>query len=215
MTFRPILQWPHPKLAIQSEAINKFDPVLVQLVRDMYDTLNITMGAGLAAPQIGVHKRVVILKPHLFGHNNCDPYEGDDRLLVLVNPHLKLKGKKKGWNEECLSLPGVTGKVFRNSDVQLVYQTLGGEEKKLDVGWPFSGALQHECDHLDGLLFIDRMGKRAAIELKKQFRRKIRLNNPFLKKRPKIKEEKEVIDTRLTHGPGKRKRDKRKKLRKK
>jgi peptide deformylase len=198
-----------------SERVIQFDIELNQLVTDMYDTLNIARGAGIAAPQINVHKRVIILKCSLFDYLNEDPYDKDPDILVLVNPQLELAGEDIRWDEACLSLPDIMGRVCRKSLVRLKYQNLKGEEKKLAVGWPFSGALQHECDHLDGFLFIDRMGKRAGIELKKELRRKLRLRGVQPSKKIKIKQEKELIDTRLTHGPGKRKKGKRKKSRRK
>jgi len=214
MTFRPILHWPNFRLKESSKRVVKFDQELVQLTHDLYDTLNIAQGAGLAAPQIGVLKRVIILKCSLFEHINDDCYEKNSDVLVLVNPELELSGEDTWWEEQCLSLRGITARVARKSVATLKYHNLRGEEKCLIAKWPFSGALQHECDHLDGVLFIDRLGRKRAQELKKKLHRVIRgeLSSP---KKASLKPEKKLIDTRLSHGPGKRKKGKRKKGRRK
>ncbi len=184
-----------------------FDETLVKLVGDMYDTLNVVNGAGLAAPQIGVLERVIILNCSSFSFANPSPYERDENIFVLINPELELNGDDMMWRESCLSVPRYSGTVRRKSHVKLRYCDMGGTSHEMLVGWPFSGALQHECDHLDGYVFIDRLGKRARQELKKKIYRTLR---PPLRKiaRPKI--EREPMDTRLTHGPGKRKKKRKK-----
>ena len=207
--FRNILQWPDPRLKLVSEPVLEFDDTLHALVKDMYDTLNVTMGAGLAAPQIDVHKRVVLIRCSSFEWHNPDPHELNSDICVLVNPQLELNETEIFWEEGCLSIPGnYTGKVCRKEKAILKYQNIKGAHQELSLSWPVSAALQHECDHLDGILFIDRMGKNALKEIKKRIRRFCRV--PVLKVK-KPRREKELIDTRMSHGPGKRKKKRRKK----
>ena len=210
MAYCRILQWPHSFLRQISSPIIEFDSTLDDLITDLYDTLNVARGAGIAASQIGIAKRVCMLKCSDFGIINSDPYEKNSDILILINPVLEVSGDDVLWSEACLSLGGVSAVVRRKSSVKLQYYTRKGEKRELVASWPFSGALQHECDHLDGILFIDRIGKRAAVNLKKQLRRKLKAEYAPLLKNPKIKKEKKLIDTRLTHGPGKRKKCKRK-----
>ena len=206
---RKVLHWPDYRLKQISEPVLEFDVNLHALVKDMYDTLNVTMGAGLAAPQINVHKRVVLIRCSAFGWSNPDPYESDSDICVFVNPQLELSEAHMLWEEGCLSIPGnCTGKVWRKEKAVLKYQDIKGDFLELLLPWPISGGLQHECDHLDGILFIDRMGKRASKEIKKRIRRFCRVPDLNVKK---PRREKELIDTRLTHGPGKRKKKRRKK----
>ena len=208
--YRRILQWPDLRLKHISEPVSNFGNSLQELVKDMHDTLNVVMGAGLAAPQIDVHQSVVAIKCSVFGWVNPDPYELNSDLWVLINPELKLMEKEKMWEEACLSVPGVVGNVRRKEKAILNYQDSQGAYHTLELDWPISGAVQHECDHLEGKLFLDRMGKKAAGKLKKKLRRQLKLNANTGRKKLRIKKEKELIDTRLTHGPGKRMRKKRK-----
>jgi peptide deformylase len=210
MVYRKVLQWPDSRLKEISQAVLTFDDSLVQLVNDMCDTVNVVLGAGLAAPQIGVHKRVVVLRCAPFEFSNPSPHEKDKDICVLINPELELSGDESIWQESCLSVPKYSGKVRRRRHANLKYQDINGISYEMKVNWPFSGALQHECDHLDGIVFIDRLGKRAQQEIKRKIYRALRIP-PHKVKKPKV--EKEPMDTRLTHGPGKRKkkRQKRKK----
>ena len=170
---RKIITWPHEKLRSKSQLIA--DVALEsELVKDLIDTCNVNMGAGLAAPQIGVNKRIVVIKPSAFGKENPDPSAYNADYMVLINPILENAGDELTWNEACLSLPGIDGKVCRSENTLVKYTSETGEEKRLIAEWPFSGGLQHECDHLDGKLFIHRMEKRKAAFLLDKWRRKKR-----------------------------------------
>jgi len=168
MTFRTILEYPNPSLKIPSKSVEKFDDTLEELAKDLIDTCNVAMGVGLAAPQIGVKKRVVVIKPASFNSENPEPSEYNSEYLVLVNPSLQASGETIKWKEGCLSVPLINSDVERKSEVYIKYENLKGEEQEFTCGWPLSGGLQHECDHLDGVLFIDRMSKfKRNWELKK------------------------------------------------
>ena len=110
MTVRKILVWPDPRLHQTSTHVTKFDESLRSLIADMTDTLEVKLGAGLAAIQIGHTSRVVIIKQSHF----VDDVEND--ILVMVNPELELSGDKVRWEEACLSLPGASAAVERFSN---------------------------------------------------------------------------------------------------
>ena len=176
MANRTVLTWPSAKLKKLSKPVpeEKFDQTLERLVDDLCDTLYVKMGAGLAAPQIGVHQKVVVVKASDFVAQNPDPYEKDGNILVLVNPVVDLEGDDIVWTEGCLSVPGFTAEVSRKSVANVSYQDVKGNQKQLTAQWPFSGAIQHECDHLDGRLFIDRIGRFASDSIRKKIRKRIK-----------------------------------------
>ena len=171
--YRNVLTHPNPALRKISTKVDSIESVK-DLIKDLVDTCNVKMGAGLAAPQIGVTERVVVIKPKVFGIDNPDPSEYNPDFMVLVNPVLELTGDQIEWKEGCLSLPDLEAKVKRHETCLLKYTSETGEEKKLIAEWPFSGGLQHECDHLDGKLFINRMDKRKAAWALDRVRRKRR-----------------------------------------
>lgn len=171
--FRKILHWPNKKLREKSLLVENVADEQ-QLIQDLIDTCNVSMGAGLAAPQIGVNKRIVVIKPKSFGIDNPDPSEYNADYMVLVNPQLESSGNEIKWKEACLSLPNLDGQVVRHETTLLKYKNEQGEDKRLIAEWPFSGGLQHECDHLDGKLFIHRMDKKKAAFLLERWRRKKR-----------------------------------------
>jgi len=171
--FRKIILHPNKILREISKPVESHEEVQ-ELIKDLIDTCNVSMGAGLAAPQIGVGKRVVVIKPKIFGKSNTDPSEYNEDFMVLINPVLENQGEAIKWKEGCLSLPDIDGEVERNEITMIKYLSEKGEEKRLIAEWPFSGGLQHECDHLDGKLFIHRMPKRKAAFLLDRQRRKKR-----------------------------------------
>tara|TARA_B100001123_G_scaffold446273_1_gene600181 strand:- start:10171 stop:10812 length:642 start_codon:yes stop_codon:yes gene_type:complete len=212
MVYRPVLKWPDPRLKDISAPVTEYGEDLQVLIRDMYDTLNVEMGVGLAAPQIGIHQRVIILDCDAFDAKNPDPMEEDDRLWTLINPEISLSGDDVTWREACLSVPLYGGDVPRKTAVTVTYNDRHGSEKKVEVSWPLSGCLQHECDHLEGILFIDQMNKRESMEIRKKINRRRRENKKAaLKRRRRLRGEKKLIDTRMSHGPGKRKKRKKRK----
>ena len=172
MTYRKVKTWPARCILNRCVDIDKFDEVLQELVVDMIDTCNVDNGIGLAANQIGVNKRVVVIKPSAFGFDNGDPSEYNEEWMILVNPKLKNSGDMATWHEACLSLPGVEGKVARHSETVVEYQNLVGETKALVAEWPLSGGLQHECDHLEGQLFISKMSRGARYMVMDKYTKK-------------------------------------------
>ena len=177
MTCRTILTYPHRSLVTKSEPVYEFGDETTSVVQDLIDTLEVNGGVGLAAPQVNILKRVVVVKSDVsafYEFENPDPCELNPAYLVLINPKLQLSGDEVSWEEACLSVPGYSGRVKRSTDARVEYQNIKGEKCVLDAGWPASGAIQHECDHLDGILYIRRLGwySRQAIEKKIRKRKK-------------------------------------------
>jgi peptide deformylase len=170
---RKIKIWPSQSLKKESKRVEDFEGVK-DLIVDLVDTCRVQMGAGLAAPQIGVNEQVVVIKPSVFGIPNPDPCSYNKDYMVIINPELLNTGDETEWKEGCLSIPGADGRVKRATTTLLKYQDEDGEEKRLVTEWPFSGGIQHECDHLIGKLFIHRMPKRRAAMVLDTWRRKKR-----------------------------------------
>ena len=159
MTYRNVLQWPNSKLFKKAKTVDDFGEKLQSLIKDMVDTCNIDYGAGLAANQIGVLQRVVVLKPKSMGYEEFEPCNYNKDFIAMINPKIEISGDEIAWIEQCLSLKGVQGKVKRGSNVLVKYQNEFGEQKTLEASWSLSGAIQHECDHLDGVTFNKRMSR--------------------------------------------------------
>lgn len=157
MTARKVLSIPDDRLRDISDPVTEFNDDVRSLVQDMVDTLEVMGGAGLAAPQIGAHKRVLAIKPKLFVEESPDTSYSPET-WVLINPVVRPGGTKQRWSEACLSVPLGMGNVERHEECEVKYQRLDGTENTVTVKWPLSGALQHENDHLNGVLYIDHVG---------------------------------------------------------
>ncbi len=172
MTYKKVLKWPARRLLEECETVNNFDENLKSLIVDMIDTCNVDNGIGIAANQIGDRRRVIVVKPSSFGYDNGDSCSYNSDFMVLVNPTLKNSGDLCSWQEACLSIPGVEGRVQRAPDTVVKYQTEDGETKTLIAEWPLSGGIQHECDHLDGQLFISKMSRGSRSMAMEKFRKR-------------------------------------------
>jgi peptide deformylase len=171
--FRKIIIWPNQTLRAPNALVENVEDVQ-DLIKDLIDTCNVSMGAGLAAPQIGQNQKVVVIKPKIFGIDNPDPSEYNPDYMVLVNPVLENTGDDIKWKEACLSIPDIDTYIVRKETTLVKYLNEKGEQKRLIAEWPFAGGLQHECDHLEGKLFIHRMEKRRAAFLLERWRKKKR-----------------------------------------
>lgn len=146
MSVRSVVEYPHPILHERSAAVTAFDAGLRALVRDLEDTLHASGGIGLSAPQLGDLRRVALL----------DLSEDRSAPEVYVNPEI-LERRLYGFvQESCLSLPGVEGSVMRSVQVRVRAQDLDGASFERELEYLHACALQHEIDHLDGRLFVDR-----------------------------------------------------------
>ncbi len=164
MAIREIAQMGNPILYRHAERVtDPTDPEIARLAEDMKDTLIHVGGSGIAAPQVYESLRLVVyrLNPRLL----ADAADDGEPWMVLVNPELTLAGTADvpGW-ERCLSIPGLHGKVPRHGVLQMTYQNLDGAEVSLHATGAHAVLLQHECDHLDGVLYPMRMPDLAKLE---------------------------------------------------
>lgn len=164
MTIRDILIWPNPELLKVSAPIRNIDDSTRTLVKDLFDTMYAADGVGLAAPQIGVHQRVMVVDIHAGGEER----PSGEPPVAMINPVFSSLEGKLTWEEGCLSVPGETGKVTRSAKCVCTYQDLDGLTHTIEAEGLMAVALQHECDHLDGKLFVDYLSplKRGLIRKK-------------------------------------------------
>lgn len=149
MALREILEFPDPRLREVGQPVTVFDDELRQLVEDMAETMYDAPGVGLAATQIGVAKRVFVID-----------IAGEDEpsdLKVFINPELIELDGTQVWEEGCLSFPGATEEVKRAERVRVRAQNQFGEAFELEADGLLAVAVQHENDHLDGVLMIDKL----------------------------------------------------------
>lgn len=169
MAVREILKMGNPQLLQVSEPVAESEfSQLEDLVTDLIDTMTAAEGAGLAAPQIGVMKRVVIFG---FEHNERYPDAGSVPFTVLINPELEVLDNQVqyGW-EGCLSVPGMRGKVPRAYNLRYRGFTLDGTSIDRTVDGFHARVVQHECDHLDGILYPMRMEDMSYFGFEDQLR---------------------------------------------
>ena len=153
MALRTILQYPAPVLKVRAEPVREMDAELVRLVEDMAETMYAAPGVGLAANQVGVGQRVVVLDVH------GEDEEPGKRLLKLVNPVIAERDGEIVWEEGCLSVPDLTAPVRRARRVLVRAWTPEEREIEVEAEELLAVALQHEIDHLDGKLFLDRLSR--------------------------------------------------------
>ena len=156
MAVRTLLKMGDPRLQEISVRVDPIDPVaLAPLLNDMWDTMTAANGAGLAAPQIGVMRRVVI-----FGYQQNPRYPNAPPVpeTVLINPEITPLGdaREDGW-EGCLSVPGMRGRVPRFREIRYRGYDQYGELIDREVSGFHARVVQHECDHLDGILYPQRI----------------------------------------------------------
>lgn len=142
---REILKHPNPLLKKRSQEVGEISPELLDLAKDMAETMKNSQGIGLAAPQIGILKRVIVVDP-------------GDGVRVFFNPKITKKGRKKEVMEEgCLSLPGYSLKISRPIEIDLEFIDEKGQKKEIKADGMLARIIQHETDHLDGTLLLDRI----------------------------------------------------------
>lgn len=164
MTNKRILDYTANKSELRkaSASVLDFDASLEELIDDMIDTLEVQGGIGLAAPQIGVKKCVIVIKTSVIGLANPDPdsWKKSSDYWVLVNPvHTSVGLDFKRIRESCLSIPGTYGTVVRSAECVVSYLRPDKSEVSTQVTWPLAHVVQHECDHLNGVLYLDRVSR--------------------------------------------------------
>ena len=163
---RPILKFGAAELQRESEPVETFDGKLRDLARDMLETMYAAPGIGLAAPQVGVNLRLLVV--------DISAGEEKGNQIVLVNPEiLEAEGEQKG-EEGCLSIPGFTAMVDRPKRIRIAGRDTRGNRVELEAEDLLARALCHEVDHLDGILYLDRISFFKRDLIKRKIRKLIR-----------------------------------------
>lgn len=155
MALKEIVTFPDPFLRLKAKPVKKFDKELQTLIDDMFETMRAEPGVGLAAPQIGESMRLVVIE-YAEEPEDEDAPEPKPKRYVLVNPEITQKSEEMVEGMEgCLSVPGLIGTVDRHEKVTVKALTRHGKPQKVKAeGW-MARIIQHELDHLDGVLYID------------------------------------------------------------
>src|ERR1700734_3594801 len=146
-----VVKWPEPVLAQKGAVVTVFDAGLKKLVEEMFDSMYAAQGIGLAAPQIAISQRITVI--------DVSFKKNPEEKIVLINPEIIERKGKQVEEEGCLSLPEIREKVQRAAWVKVRAQDVNGEWFEVEGEELLARAMQHEIDHLDGILFIDRLSR--------------------------------------------------------
>jgi len=162
MSIMRIYHYPEPVLKVLAKKVTTFNDELRQLVKDMAETMYAAPGIGLAAPQVGISQRIIVI--------DCSGKDAPPQLIAAINPEIVVRSGERCEEEGCLSVPGYYANVQRSEQVTVTFQNLNGERCEISAEGLLAVAFQHEIDHLDGILFVDHLSplKRGI------FRRKYR-----------------------------------------
>ncbi len=173
-----ILQYGDPILRAKGKRVEKIDQRIRELAQNMIETMHAANGVGLAAPQIGESLQLTVLdvsqvedRPSTMKVNGRDLDPKGAMPLVLINPQIDLGGEAEMGTEGCLSFPEITGEIERAKSITVRAQNLDGEPIELETTGFLARAIQHEVDHLNGILFIDRMSTAAKTSLSSKLKR--------------------------------------------
>jgi peptide deformylase len=158
MAVRTILEYPDPRLRTRAEPVTRFDAALGTLIDDLLETMYAAPGIGLAATQVDVHKRLIVID---ISNEHNEP-------LVLINPEILEREGEASTEEGCLSVPGIFDEVKRAAKIRLRAQDRSGESFERSYDDILAVCIQHELDHLEGRLFVDYLSdlKRERIRKK-------------------------------------------------
>jgi peptide deformylase len=174
----PILQYGDPILRAKGKRIEQIDDRIRELAANMIETMHAAHGVGLAAQQVGEDLQLTVLdvsavedRPSMLKVDGTDVDPKTAMPLVLINPEIELLGETEVGVEGCLSFPEITGDIERAQSVRVRAQNLEGDTIEFEAGGLLARAIQHEHDHLHGILFIDRMRSAAKAALSSRLRR--------------------------------------------
>lgn len=159
MAILPILEFPDPRLRTVAKPVAQVDDTIRQLVKDMFDTMYDAPGIGLAASQVNIHKRIVVI----------DVSEDKSQPLVFINPEITVLDEEiNEYDEGCLSVPGFYETVVRPSHIKVKALDADGKSFEIEPQGLLAVCIQHELDHLNGKLFVDHISpfKRTRIRSK-------------------------------------------------
>ena len=165
MALLAILHYPDERLRTKAKPVTKFDDKLSRLARDMAETMHEAPGIGLAATQVDVHQRVIVV----------DVSETRDQLLVLVNPEILARDGVRVGEEGCLSVPGIYDDVERALHIVVRYRDLSGVEHTMEATDLLAVCIQHEIDHLDGKVFVDYLSRLKQTRIRAKLQKKARI----------------------------------------
>lgn len=155
-----LVTYPGPVLRKQATAVKNVDGKLIETAEEMFSVMYENKGIGLAAPQVGLSRRLLVI----------DVREDGKPVYVMINPRIiKREGENEG-EEGCLSLPDIFGEIKRAESIEVTYVDRDGEEQTLVAEGMLARAIQHEIDHLNGVLFIDRLEKGRRRQIESQLR---------------------------------------------
>jgi peptide deformylase len=164
MAILDILRFPDPRLRNRAKTVNSVDEAVAQLAGDMLETMYKAPGIGLAATQVNVAKRVIVV----------DISENQDEPMVLINPELLETTGLEETEEGCLSVPGFYEKVKRAERIRVKALDLGGEVFEKEMDGLLAVCVQHEIDHLDGKLFVDYLSNLKRQRIRKKLEKEAR-----------------------------------------
>lgn len=172
MALLEILTFPDPRLNDRALPVEKVDDTTRTLIDDMFETMYDSDGVGLAAPQVGVLKRVIVV--------DCGERDPNDESrplaaiepIAVVNPVVDTAEGRITWQEGCLSVPGYTDEVERAANVVVTGLDRNGDPLRIEATGLLAVCLQHEIDHLEGTLFVDRLSRLKQAMVKKRLKRK-------------------------------------------
>lgn len=162
----PIVKYGDPVLTKRAEEVTEFDKHLHKLIDNMFETMYGAPGVGLAAPQVGILKRLFIM--------DCSGGKDVKKKMALINPVIELEEGTQEGDEGCLSFPGIYVKVARPQRVTVRAQDINGSEFRLDVMDLEARCVEHETDHLDGELFIEYLSPLKRDLVKRKIKKRIR-----------------------------------------
>jgi len=160
-----ILKYPDKKLRTIAKPIVSVDETIKQQVKDMFETMYEAPGIGLAATQVNFHQRIIVI----------DVSEQCNEPICLINPEIIEKSGKIQWEEGCLSVPDYYENVIRANDIKVQALDQYGEIFELEASEMLSVCIQHEIDHLDGILFVDHLSKLKQKRLKTKTEKKVKM----------------------------------------
>ncbi len=174
----PIRQYGDPVLRAKGNRVDKIDNHIRELVENMIETMHAANGVGLAAQQVGEALQVTVLdvsqvedRPSTIKLNGKEHDPRSAMPLVLINPQIELTSEMESGTEGCLSFPEITGEIDRAKSITVRAQNLEGETIEMETSGLLARAIQHEVDHLNGILFIDRMSSAAKTSLSSRLKR--------------------------------------------
>ena len=159
-----ILKYPDKRLRTIAKPVVSVDETIKQQVKDMFETMYEAPGIGLAATQVNFHQRIIVI----------DVSDQCNEPICLINPEVIEKSGEIQWEEGCLSVPDYYENVIRANDIKIQALNQNGETFELEASEMLSVCIQHEIDHLDGILFVDHLSKLKQKRLKKKTEKKVK-----------------------------------------